>query len=56
MNKPQPKATWMQRMSSDNIVEVDTFASLKKAAKVVGILAIVALAIVATAVGGPVGW
>lgn len=56
MNRPQPKATWMQRMSSDSIVEVDTFENLKEVAKVVGILLIVALAVIAAALGGPVGW
>lgn len=56
IHRPQPKATWMQKMSSDNIVQVDTFTSLKEAGKVVGIIVIVALAVLAAAVGGPVGW
>lgn len=54
--KPQPKASWIQRMSSDNVLDIDTLNSMKIAAQVAGIVLITVLAAIAAAVGGLVCW
>lgn len=50
--KPQPKATWMQRMSSTKTLDEDTMNTVQKAGKVVGILVLVVLVVVAGAGAG----
>lgn len=54
--RAEHKATWIERLSCDDVLDVKTVNSMKTAAKVVVILLIIVLVGVAIAVGALVGW
>lgn len=54
--KAEHKATWMEKMSCDQVLDVGTVNLMKTAAKVGLVLLLIVLVLVAAAVSGLVGW